>query len=305
MSGRPRQDVPLIAFLHIPKAGGTTLQGVIRRQYRTDEVVEEYASPITEDEREALPIFLNGPCEYLQLPAFRRSRVKVIMGHFGFGVHKRVDRPVDYFTMLRNPVDRVISSYYHVRRQVTHRFHSQVSQMNLDEYVQSKLNVDVDNGQTRRLAFEDSDISRMCANKCGRPEYEKAVEHLESSFAAIGITERFDESLLVLKDALQWSSSPLYRRENVGDNRPKELSLSSSSRDYIMEMNSIDLALYDYANKALDAVLAKQPGFAASLAEFREQNEAFQAQPAATGTLSKLKTVPRKIGLDFFRRRSS
>ncbi|MHC2107070.1 hypothetical protein [Methylobacterium sp. CM6246] len=40
-----------------------------------------------------------------------RRQIKLIYGHFFFGVHKLLDRPANYMTVFRDPVSRVISQY--------------------------------------------------------------------------------------------------------------------------------------------------------------------------------------------------
>jgi len=98
-----------LVFLHLQKCAGTTLHVIIGEQYR-----KMYGD-------EAL--------DFLQLhwwPFERQLKnVLVYKGHFVFGQEERMllpatELPRTYITILRNPVDRVLSAYhYHFIRHTT------------------------------------------------------------------------------------------------------------------------------------------------------------------------------------------
>ena len=87
-------------FLHVPKAAGTTLQTIIERHYRPSE------------------IFFAGTVVHEALSDLRRADVDVragirfATGHMAYGVHDDLPGPSSYFTVLRDPIDRVVSFYY-------------------------------------------------------------------------------------------------------------------------------------------------------------------------------------------------
>ncbi len=45
------------------------------------------------------------------LKAARDDRTRFYLGHFCYGVHRHIRRPTEYFTVLRRPVDRLLSAY--------------------------------------------------------------------------------------------------------------------------------------------------------------------------------------------------
>ena len=52
------------------------------------------------------------------MPAERRDSVRLIWGaHVEYGLHEYLSEPVSYFTLLREPVNRVLSHYYFAREQ--------------------------------------------------------------------------------------------------------------------------------------------------------------------------------------------
>ena len=66
----------------------------------------------------------------------------MISGHLYFEIHREIPQSTGYFTMLRDPVDRIISNYYYVLRAKDHRLHQRINaeKMSLADYVTSKLN---------------------------------------------------------------------------------------------------------------------------------------------------------------------
>ena len=92
-----------ILFLHIPKCAGTTLtEEVIKMRFKPDELIIFYDQ---------------GPLEIVnRLQGMSKTvqrKIKCIAGHFYFGIHKYFDvRPSTYITLLRDPVERIISHYF-------------------------------------------------------------------------------------------------------------------------------------------------------------------------------------------------
>ncbi len=109
----------------------------------------------------------------------------------------------------------------------------------------------LDNLQTRML----SDLEDPFGVPASDELLARAKESLGSGFAAFGLVERFDESLLVLNAAFDW---PLraYRRERasavpVRDGQPRVSAtvadLPPASRELIAERNQLDRELYAFA----------------------------------------------------------
>jgi hypothetical protein len=112
ISIRPTEKT--VFFLHIPKCAGTTLtEEIIKKQFKPPQLI----------------IFYEGGTQVLidrlkKMPGKEQKKIKCIAGHFAFGIHRfYTARPCTYITLLRDPVERVISHYYYVLRRNDHYLH--------------------------------------------------------------------------------------------------------------------------------------------------------------------------------------
>src|SRR4051812_42176522 len=99
----------LLIFTHIPKAAGSTLTSFLRTQYARDEVFE--VTPIPRPEL---------PERMRSLP----SKTRLAYGHPTYGLQQRPEPPCRYFTMLREPIGRVVSAYRYILANPAHVWHA-------------------------------------------------------------------------------------------------------------------------------------------------------------------------------------
>lgn len=234
-----------ILFLHIPKTAGITLRSIIARQYG--------ASAVWSIDENHLDSSI---ANFLAQPKPNRDAIRVIQGHFVFGIHERLGVFPRYITMLREPVQRVISHYHHVLKHKDHYLHDYVlsRHMSLDEYVQCEVTSELDNDQTRFLSGVGSTVR---VGECTREMLALANRNLDSHFAIAGICERFDESVLLMQRELQWRRYPCYYRENVGS-RPDRDQVPDHTLFVIRERNALDIELYRQVSATLDSKLIQQ-----------------------------------------------
>ena len=253
-----------LIFLHIPKTAGTTLRPIIERQYRRSVILRAYNSGEGAKGREF----------FVALPIERIKRVGLVVGHIEFGWHALMPQKAIYLTMLREPIDRVVSQYYHIRGHTSHRLHNAVKggAVDIEEYVRRGLNPDASNGETHWLSGGlESDTHS------GLPEeaLQKAKDNIEEYFPVIGIQERFDESLILFKRAFRWKWV-YYSRRNVADSRASLTTLPDRVVRTIREFNQLDIDLYEYAQRKFeDLVLNEGITFRREVARFQLMNRNF------------------------------
>lgn len=250
-------DPPTVIFLHIPKTAGSTLHQIIRRQYRSQYIYHMGSYP------DSLEKFKN-------LPLRRRADIRVLMGHFEMGIDEYLPRPSTYFTLLRDPIARAISYFSHVRRDTDHYCHDLVTtqHMNLETFINSQADVMMDNGQTRMLAGRLYDVP---FGHCDAEVLAAAQRHLQERFAFVGLTERFDEALLLMKYTFKWSNL-YYTRRNISPAQDKK-PFPDATLAAVQQVNQWDMALYSFAETLLaEKIAALEPAFGRNLHTFQRWN---------------------------------
>lgn len=235
----------MIAFVHVPKTAGTTLNSILAQEYAPGERYEimmrgmSWILPRPEIIRRPLISF----SKIRRLRSATRSRrdLRLLHGHFDLSIAKHLPANTRYFTLLRHPVERAISHYCHYRRRACERVHALASRSTIAEWVSACGLVEMDNGQTRRMAGE----MNLPCGRVTRHTLERAKSNL-AGFAAVGLTERFDETLALLARVFGWSARA-YVAQNVGADRPPRSELSRETVEAIERCNRFDLELYRYA----------------------------------------------------------
>lgn len=253
MNRTPTQ--PTIIFLHIPKTAGSTLQGLLRRHYRGDALYVVDGVTRTVD-------------SLIALSDVEKRRIRMIAGHIPYGLHEHLPQPATYFTLLREPVDLVISYYYYLKREVTHPYHALVNEpdMTLSKFLDLRIDNTISNIQTRLLAGK---VYNEVYEECTAEDLERAKEHLHESFAVVGLTEAFDETLLLLQGVFGWRNL-YYARVNVTRQRPLRAEISPDIYEAICQHNQLDLELYRYAADRFSTRLQQEGE------PFRRQVQAFK-----------------------------
>jgi hypothetical protein len=165
------------------------------------------------------------------------------MGHVPFGIHDSLTGPAEYITLLRDPVERVISNYYYIRRSPKHRFYDALEDLSIQQYVKNGINPLIENGMVRFL-------SGRAYDRPGKVMLKEAKDNLREHFGVVGLVEKFDESLLLMASRYNWSNIA-YRRRNATKTRPTREDLSSSVIESIQRHNRLDIELYRYARERL------------------------------------------------------
>jgi hypothetical protein len=79
---------------------------------------------------------------------------------------------------------------------------------------------------------------------------------MENNLAVVGLTERFDESLIMIRRVLGWST-PFYYKHNESTRPPKD-SFSADTLAQLSQYNQYDLRLYEIGKKVFERQLSQQ-----------------------------------------------
>jgi hypothetical protein len=277
-------EQPVVLYLHIPKAGGTTLSDWLYQQLRDH---RRQSSEAEEDRwlREAVFYYpsgyVRGPYEHDTAIINRvlpRPNVNGVLGHFKFGIHSRLTRPARYVTMLRHPVERILS-LYHFERLMQERYgeHQGIRmpmETTLESFLQSPPFEEVDNGMLRRI----SGVSPRLGG-CTDDMLQQAKANLRNHFAVVGVTERFDETLMLVKKAFSWDSDVFYYPKNTNPGRKAVTLKSQEAFNAILESNEFDFELYKFALELMDSAIESYGAlFESDLKDFTSRNRAWYEQ---------------------------
>jgi len=253
-----------LIFVHLPKTAGTTLRGIVERQYRHSLICRAY--PSAEGKLESRQVGA--------LPIETIRRIGLLEGHIEFGWHSVLPQKAVYLTMLREPISRVISIYNYVERDVNHPLHNAVKSgaIGIEEFLKRKVTADATNGQTYWLSGGvDTEVQSHTAEEA----LETAKNNLTKYFPAVGIQERFDESLVLFKRIYHWRWI-YYTSKNVANSRPNKKAMPDRIVRLIQDLNQLDMDLYEFARKLFCDEVRKEGGnFESEVAHFQVANRTF------------------------------
>ena len=203
--------------------------------------------------------------EFKNLSEERKSGIRYLHTNMvPFGLHEYLPQPADYIAMVRNPVDRVISEYFFLIRTKDHPAHPAVKDLSFYDYVtKGVLASQVKNTQTRIIAGAGGGFKLSSYEKpLSRRTLQIAKANIQQHYILVGLVERFDETLLLLKRALGWRMRDIYYiRQNVGNNRPPENEIATCTTNIIRRSNKLDFELYEYAKQLFEKRISEQDSY--------------------------------------------
>ena len=269
----------LLLFLHIAKTGGMTLADIFTRNLATEEYLQ---IDLAETDASATGIWSTATIEraLARLPASGVAKLRAVWGHYRHGIQDHLPKPCATMTLLREPVDRLISAAFYTD------LLAEKSLEALGDYLDRKhYHVGVDNAVTRLLSGRtaldpvapEPDATTENFPRVGEADLEAAAGNLES-YLLVGTTDQFDETLIVLAGDLRWSLSDLvFERVNVTPSRPSADDISDALREQILSCSRYDAALFERARAHLRRRVAGYRGdFGRDLSLFRELNALYR-----------------------------
>ncbi len=228
----------MYAFVHVEKTAGTTLNSILRRCFGSGHC--DIRLPMSKRKGDLKKN--RGLVDAADLRRVQRiyRHLKGIAGHnvVAYGSLAAELPELRFFTFLRDPVARFRSHF--LNRCKSH------TREDFDRWIAGAHNL---NWQTRMIA--------------GVADADKAIELMSKRIGFVGLTERFDESVVLLKDWLQEPEfCPDYRPRNQlkDKRRPMDVKRAQSDMSYldsaegksrIRDLNAEDQRLYDYVTSTV------------------------------------------------------
>ncbi|XP_070555257.1 uncharacterized protein [Ptychodera flava] len=250
-----------VAFVHMPKAGGTSVEKVLENipgLNKTGRVRKMRVAHCRDFYRHSVRFR-----KYKDQTFFFSKRT--------FGLHDFAypGRPFAYATWFREPIDRLISTFYYTKR--THCFgvhriciHYLARSENLTDYLQKTTDIhfqDMDNFYVRLLQFGDfPDVDEKFEDCCGGVEFEDAKtipkieekhylvarKNLLTKIAFVGLTEDFKISQDILSYVF---GIPLQNEETHVNANPHKYNVTDTELEELRRRNIWDLKLYEEATQ--------------------------------------------------------
>ena len=257
-----------LIFLHIPKTGGSTLGKILNRHFTQKESFIFNSSKFSDEWIK----------EFKKLPMEERKRIKYIRGHMPFGIHACLPQESFYVTILRNPIERIISLYYMALRSKKWYLHKLIKSKNLSfsEFVKSGSSGEIWNGQVRLISGASEKVEEINPSRISYNDLKKAKENLKKYFL-VGTTEKFDEFLVILRHMLGLKRI-YYTKEAVARNKPRELKLSDEEISLLKEYNKFDFQLHEFAEELFrERVSEMDISLEEEVKKFRARNKLYGA----------------------------
>ena len=223
-------------FNHIPKCGGLSYRALFEDLFGRERV--EHISVNLEEE------YTLSPEQFQQFT--------MLMGHFGVRWNEVVGPGRRWMTALREPIDRVVSTYYYWRHNTPLSPESPwlylAQSMSLDEFIRCGhylVMQGISNVQTWLLA---DDLRWRYHIVPERDALEVAKANLDK-FDFIGIHEEFEESVSRMCAYLGFARPEKAPYVNKTRQRAGVRELSPTTIESIVELNQADIELYQYALK--------------------------------------------------------
>lgn len=238
-------------FLHVPKCGGTSLL-----RYLVDEWGLGAARKVPDGDA-----FLSDYPECIGAP--------LLHGHQFFPFVSLLPADCRVITLLRDPVERVVSAYEYILRKPTHVLHDEFKRAGIESLEQFVRNAKfsyhsvnmmtrmlgaeyeigelIENGECATIDDIRATVRRLNEQPADEDCFQRACRRLVG-MAAFGVLENMEQSLALFASTLGYKTPNARYWENVTPGSA-ERRYSSLSLAVVRELNMFDVEFYAYARR--------------------------------------------------------
>lgn len=241
-----------LVFVHVPKTGGLTFRGLLANHFDFDETCpnpDEWWW-VARDTKENV------------------ARYRLFNGHYVYSVGELLRNPV-YITMLRHPVDRLVSTHRYILKNPNSFQYDYVAgrRMSVEEFLENPVTASaqtnwqagfVGSVPVRELLDHQTKMSEdpSWRDASGASFYpslgvDVAIERLER-FAMFGLCERFQDAAFMLQYVFGWKPATDYQSFNITTGGARRADLDPRLIDLVLSRNAQDATLHEHATKLFD-----------------------------------------------------
>jgi hypothetical protein len=224
---RPRK----IIFDHLPKCGGSSLNKYLQAHYPRRKIFSiNGLDPISSVD------------EFKNYSISKRNSYDLVKGHLANQLFDFVHPESIKVTVLREPIDRIVSHYFWAKRTPQHYLYTKIhdSEMNLEDYVTSGISEELRNWYTTHFSGLTVDDAEKNPDKA----INRAIEVIMRAYDIIGLLDNLSFFLGTLRKKARLRYSFHNEKVNATRGRIAVHDIQQSIITKIEQANHLDVALY-------------------------------------------------------------
>jgi len=241
------QENELAIFIHVPKSAGTSFRfSVINggNYSLSGYNIMAWHGTTTKFKEE--------------ISIAKREQVKLLTGHCCFGIHEAFSKPAAYLSIIRHPVDRIVSYFYQTTFTLNNKPIPMTRSKLLDPETFEKL-------LAARMVSQNQAVQLLSGahipiENLGEEHLQMAKNNIDKYFSFICCTEDLDNywDLLSNKFGYKWHSNDRIKKSDMHIDhdtvRPKLEDIPPYIKTEIAKTHSLDVMLYNYVKSIQDEI---------------------------------------------------
>lgn len=220
-----------VLFDHLPKCGGSSLSNYLEANYpRRKTFSINGLNP-----KESID-------EFKSFSESKRYNYDLIKGHGANQLFDYIHPACLKITVLREPIDRIVSHYYYAKKNPIHYLYSTInkSEMSLEDYVTSGISGELRNYYTVRFSGLTVDDAENNPNE----SIKIAAVAIKTGYDVVGFLDDFSSFSDVLRERARLRYKYHNKKINVTKDRISVNDINKSTISKIEQINYLDVALY-------------------------------------------------------------